>query len=114
MTTQVVGLNGKSGSGKTGIARCLQLPPSLMRSGSGVAFGPQGEDTHGWGFRGVEAACRGPYFLGDSSTVVAVNSFGLAPSCTGAHFSYRLDTPEANTFLCRFADWGVVLPSGSA
>jgi chloramphenicol 3-O phosphotransferase len=74
VTTQVIVLNGGSSSGKTGIARCLQailprpwirigvddlldaLPPSLMGSGSGVAFGQQGEVTLGAGFREIEAA----------------------------------------------------------
>jgi len=74
VTTQVIVLNGGSSSGKTGIARCLQailpqpwirlgvddlldaLPPSLMGSGSGIAFGAQGEITLGAGFREIEAA----------------------------------------------------------
>lgn len=74
MSTQVIVLNGGSSSGKTGIARCLQailpqpwlsigvddlvdaLPPSLTDSGSGVAFGPQGEVEIGEGFREMEAA----------------------------------------------------------
>jgi chloramphenicol 3-O phosphotransferase len=74
VTTQVIVLNGGSSSGKTGIARCLQailpqpwlrigvddlldaLPPSLMDSGAGVAFGAQGEVTVGEGFREIETA----------------------------------------------------------
>jgi chloramphenicol 3-O phosphotransferase len=74
VTTQVIVLNGGSSSGKTGIARCLQailprpwirigvddlldaLPPSLMDSGSGIAFGQQGEVALGDGFRELEAA----------------------------------------------------------
>jgi chloramphenicol 3-O phosphotransferase len=72
--TQLIVLNGGSSSGKTGIARCLQailslpwlrlgvddlvsaLPPSLVDSGSGISFGPQGEVTVSDGFRGIEAA----------------------------------------------------------
>jgi chloramphenicol 3-O phosphotransferase len=74
VTTQVIVLNGGSSSGKTGITRCLQailpdpwvrmgvddllelLPPSLLDSGSGVAFGQQGEVSLGAGFREVETA----------------------------------------------------------
>lgn len=74
MTTQIIVLNGGSSSGKTGIARCLQailprpwirigvddlldaLPPSLMDSDSGVAFGRQGEVALGDDFRELEAA----------------------------------------------------------
>jgi len=67
-------LNGGSSSGKTGIARCLQailpqpwislgvddlldaLPPTLMASDAGIAFGQQGEVVVGDGFREIEAA----------------------------------------------------------
>jgi chloramphenicol 3-O phosphotransferase len=72
--TQVIVINGGSSSGKTGITRCLKailpqpwisisvddlldaLPPSLMDTGSGIAFGQQGEVTVGHGFREIEAA----------------------------------------------------------
>ncbi len=72
--TQVIVLNGGSSSGKTGIARCLQvilpvpwirlsvddlvdaLPPSLLTAGSGLAVGQQGEVTVGDAFREIEAA----------------------------------------------------------
>jgi chloramphenicol 3-O phosphotransferase len=74
VTTQVIVLNGGSSSGKSGIARCLQailpqpwirfgvddlldaLPPSLMDSGAGIAFGQHGEVAAGDGFRETEAA----------------------------------------------------------
>ena len=72
--TQVIVLNGGSSSGKTGIARCLQailprpwlrfsvddfiaaLPPSMVGSGSGIAFGQRGEVAVGGGFREIETA----------------------------------------------------------
>jgi len=71
MKTQVIVLNGSSSSGKTTIARCLKailptawislsiddllraLPPSLMDSDAGIAFGEHGEITIGEGFREV-------------------------------------------------------------
>jgi chloramphenicol 3-O phosphotransferase len=74
MTVQVIVLNGGSSSGKSAIARALQailpqpwislsvddlvdaLPPSLTDSGSGIAFGQQGEVVVGGGFREIEAA----------------------------------------------------------
>jgi chloramphenicol 3-O phosphotransferase len=67
-------VNGGSSSGKSGIARCLQvilpdpwlrigvddlidaLPPSLSDSGSGVQFGQQGQVEIGEGFRAAEIA----------------------------------------------------------
>jgi chloramphenicol 3-O phosphotransferase len=69
--TQVILLNGSSSSGKTTIARCLKailptpwislsiddllraLPPSLMDSHAGIAFGEHGEITIGEGFREI-------------------------------------------------------------
>jgi chloramphenicol 3-O phosphotransferase len=74
MSVQVIVLNGGSSSGKSAIARALQailprpwislsvddlvdaLPPSLTDSGSGIAFGQQGEVVVGGGFREIEAA----------------------------------------------------------
>ena len=74
VTTQVIVLNGGSSSGKTGITRCLQailpqpwlrmgiddlvdaLPPSLLDSGAGIAFGEHGEVTPGPAFGAMEAA----------------------------------------------------------
>jgi chloramphenicol 3-O phosphotransferase len=74
MTTQVIVLNGSSSSGKTTIARCLKailstpwmslsiddllraLPPSLMDTEAGVAFGEHGEVTLGEGFRAIASA----------------------------------------------------------
>jgi chloramphenicol 3-O phosphotransferase len=74
MTTQVIVLNGSSSSGKTTIARCLKailptawmslsiddllhaLPPSLMDTEAGVAFGEHGEVTIGEGFREIATA----------------------------------------------------------
>ena len=68
--TQVIVLNGGSSSGKTGIARCLQvvLPQPWIRlgnddlvdalppSGGGIEFGAHGEVTVGETFRAIEAA----------------------------------------------------------
>ncbi|WP_020391006.1 chloramphenicol phosphotransferase CPT [Kribbella catacumbae] len=74
MSTQMIVLNGGSSSGKTGIARCLKavlpqpwislgvddlvdaLPPGLLESGSGIAFGSGGEVEVGEGFRKIEVA----------------------------------------------------------
>lgn len=74
MTTRIIVLNGGSSSGKTEIARCLQailpdpwlrfsvddlvdaLPPALLDSGAGIAFGSRGEVSPGAGFQEIEAA----------------------------------------------------------
>lgn len=74
MSTQVIVLNGGSSCGKSGIIKCLQailsdpwislgvddlierLPPSLLGSGAGVAFGQQGEVILGEGFYEIEDA----------------------------------------------------------
>jgi chloramphenicol 3-O phosphotransferase len=74
LTTNVIVLNGGSSSGKSGIAQCLKhvlptpwinlgvddlierLPPSMVDSGSGVAFGQQGEVIVGEGFGDIQHA----------------------------------------------------------
>ena len=74
MTTQIIFLNGGSSSGKSGIARCLQvvlpdpwlafgidalieaMPPSVEASATGIEFAPDGSITVGPGFRVLEAA----------------------------------------------------------
>lgn len=74
VTTQVIVLNGGSSSGKSGIARCLQvvlphpwlsvsidalvdsLPPSLKESGDGIGFAPDGEVSVGREFRALQQA----------------------------------------------------------
>jgi chloramphenicol 3-O phosphotransferase len=74
VTTQVIVLNGGSGSGRSGIARCLQavlrdqwpafgvdtliraMPASMRSSGAGVEFAADGEVIVGPRFRMLEAA----------------------------------------------------------
>jgi chloramphenicol 3-O phosphotransferase len=74
VTTQVIVLNGGSGSGKSGIARCLQallpdpwlalgvdtliqaMPASLQMSAAGIGVTPHGEVIVGPEFRTLEAA----------------------------------------------------------
>jgi chloramphenicol 3-O phosphotransferase len=72
--TELIVLNGGSGSGKSGIVRCLQavlpepwlalgvdtfveaLPASMRSTEAGIEFGPTGEVTVGPAFRTLEAA----------------------------------------------------------
>jgi chloramphenicol 3-O phosphotransferase len=74
VSTQVIVLNGGSSCGKSGVIRCLKailpspwinlgvddlierLPPSLLGSGAGVAFGERGEVILGQDFRELEHA----------------------------------------------------------
>jgi chloramphenicol 3-O phosphotransferase len=74
VTTQIIFLNGGSSSGKSGIARCLQvvlpdpwlafgidalieaMPRSVEASADGIGFAPDGSITVGPGFRVLEAA----------------------------------------------------------
>jgi hypothetical protein len=44
----------------------------------------------------------GPTLLGDSNIVVAINSFVLAPDCTGVAFAYRTDIDAARAFLAPY------------
>ncbi|MFB9907750.1 chloramphenicol phosphotransferase CPT [Allokutzneria oryzae] len=74
MTTQVIVLNGGSSSGKSGIARCLQvvlpdawlaigvdtmieaMPAAMRTTDAGIEFAPDGGVQVGPGFRRLEAA----------------------------------------------------------
>ncbi|MFE2431179.1 chloramphenicol phosphotransferase CPT [Streptomyces sp. NPDC059373] len=74
MPTQVIVLNGGSSSGKSGIARCLQvvlpdpwltfgvdtliaaMPAAMESSGAGIEFGPNGEVTIGDAFKALDEA----------------------------------------------------------
>ena len=41
----------------------------------------------------------GPSFVAGTSTLVAVNSFGVSPQCTGNGGGYRLDQPDDLNWL---------------
>jgi hypothetical protein len=41
----------------------------------------------------------GPTFLGDTTTVVAVTSFGINPNCVGNGGGYRIDQPDDLNFI---------------
>jgi hypothetical protein len=41
----------------------------------------------------------GPDLLGGTNVVLAVNSFGTNDLCNGVSYSYRVDTPQALTFI---------------
>lgn len=44
----------------------------------------------------------GPIFLDDTTTIVAVTSFGLNPNCKGVGGGYRIDTPDDQAFINGF------------
>ena len=44
----------------------------------------------------------GPVFLGTSTTVVAVTSFGISPNCTGVDYSYRIDQEPVLAWISSF------------
>ena len=54
----------------------------------------------GWG--SCYGDSGGPILLGDTSTVVAVTSFGLDPACTGTNGGYRTDTADSQNFIRGF------------
>ena len=41
----------------------------------------------------------GPFFLGDTTLQVAVNSYGVPPNCTGGDGAYRIDQPDDVAWL---------------
>jgi chloramphenicol 3-O phosphotransferase len=110
VTTQIIVLNGGSSSGKSGIARCLQailprpwitlsvddlidaLPPSLMESDAGVAFGQQGEVAIGEGFREIEAAwLTGIAAMAQAGARVIIDDVFLSGSASQERVRTHLD-----------------------
>ena len=68
---------------RTSTSVVKSVTPSLLRTGSGVCYGDSG----------------GPRFAGQ--VLVAVTSSGDA-ACAGMSTGYRIDTPDARSFLARF------------
>ena len=46
----------------------------------------------------------GPFFYEDTTTIVAVNSFGVNPNCKGTGGGYRIDQPDDLAFINGFLD----------
>ena len=44
----------------------------------------------------------GPVFVGDTTEIAAITSFGVSPFCTGVAYSYRVDTAAAQAWLAQF------------
>jgi secreted trypsin-like serine protease len=64
----------------------LQTSSNSGRYSGGTCFGDSG----------------GPVFLGDSTTIVAVTSFGISPNCTGVDYSYRIDQEPVLEWIYSF------------
>ncbi len=113
MTTRIIVLNGGSSSGKTEIARCLQailprpwlrlsvddlvdaLPPALLDSGTGLAFGSQGEVTPGAGFQEIEAAwLSGIAAMARAGARIIYDDVFLSGAASGQRLRERLEGIE--------------------
>ena len=64
----------------------LQTSNNSGRYSGGTCFGDSG----------------GPVFLGTSTTIVAVTSFGISPNCTGVDYSYRIDQADVLEWISSF------------
>jgi hypothetical protein len=80
----LVNLNGVFGTGK-GTAAKFSNNNGQPHTG-GTCFGDSG----------------GPIFRAGTTTVVAVNSFGISSTCTGSTGGYRMDQPDDLQFLASF------------
>ncbi|HEY2299586.1 MAG TPA: trypsin-like serine protease [Jatrophihabitans sp.] len=80
----LVNLNGVSGVGKGVAARFSNDNGTAHRGGT--CFGDSG----------------GPILVKGTTTVTAVNSFGISSTCTGSTNAYRLDQPDDLAFLAGF------------
>src|SRR4051794_11870476 len=80
----LVNLNGVFGTGK-GTAAKFSNNKGVPHTG-GTCFGDSG----------------GPILRAGTTTVVAVNSFGISTTCTGSTGAYRMDQPDDLQFLASF------------
>ena len=85
---QLVNLNGVLGAGKGTSAKF-----SSNANTGGTCFGDSG----------------GPIFVDDTTTLVAVVSFGTSSTCSGTSGAYRLDQADDLAFLATF---GIFPPEG--
>ena len=83
---RLVSLNGASGIGK-GISAKFSSNKGINTTG-GTCFGDSG----------------GPIFLGGTTTIVAVTSYGISPTCADGTGGYRVDQTDDLDFM---ADFGV-------
>lgn len=81
---RLVNLNGVAGSGK-GTSAKFSSNMGRQTTG-GTCFGDSG----------------GPIFLGDSTTIVAVTSYGISPTCSDGTGGYRVDQSDDLDFLATF------------
>lgn len=81
-----------------GTGRIKNLNNSVVRD-----YGVKISGVNGSGRAGLCIGDSGaPILHGDSSTIVAVHSFGDVETCEGATYSYRLDSAAARSFLGQF------------
>jgi chloramphenicol 3-O phosphotransferase len=111
VTTQVIVLNGGSGSGKSGIARCLQailpdpwlalgvdtliqaMPGSLQMSAAGIEVTPDGEVIVGPEFRTLEAAwIRGVAAMAHAGARIILDEVFLGGTASQQRWKQALGT----------------------
>ncbi|HEX5016219.1 MAG TPA: trypsin-like serine protease [Actinomycetes bacterium] len=83
-TMKLINLNGVGGAGK-GIAAQFSNNKGRTSTG-GTCFGDSG----------------GPIFLKPTTTIVAVTSFGISPTCSDGTGGYRIDQKDDLDFLATF------------
>jgi hypothetical protein len=70
--------------------------------GVSVAFSNNNGKTHQGGTCSGDSG--GPFFVEGTNLIVAVNSYGIGPNCTGTDGAYRIDQADDLTWLAGFLD----------
>lgn len=68
--------------------------------GVSVAFSNNNGKTHQGGTCSGDSG--GPFFVEGTNLIVAVNSYGIGPNCTGTDGAYRIDQADDLTWLATF------------
>ena len=97
-----MGRNHKTRCDVDGAPHAVRGPePAIRRYGLGPNVAIVFSNNNGSKHRGGTCSgdSGGSFFVNDTNQIVAVNSFGVPPNCTGNDGAYRIDQPDDIAWL---------------